>query len=127
MNCTIQRTTRTIIAAAALALAGAAQAQGVEANKKTVVEFYNKAINDLSLSKGDRRNLIEDLNQDGFVDRKNLGARDLPLIENRIAIIEQLAPDATDPINLAAFQTAYKDLQKMRERILQPPPPKQKP
>jgi hypothetical protein len=90
-------------------------------------EFYNKAINDLSLPKDDRRNLIEDLNQDGFLDRKNLGARDLPLIENRIAIIEQLAPSAADPVNLAAFKEAYKDLVKMRERIVNPPPPKPKP
>jgi predicted SnoaL-like aldol condensation-catalyzing enzyme len=46
MNCTNRCTTRAIIAAAALALAGAAQAQNAEANKKTVVEFYNKALND---------------------------------------------------------------------------------
>jgi hypothetical protein len=84
-------------------------------------EFYQKAINDLSLPNDHRRNLIEDLNQDGFVDRKNLSARDLPLIENRIALVEQLAPGATDPVNLAAFKEAYKDLVKMRERILHPP------
>jgi hypothetical protein len=86
-------------------------------------EFYQKAINDLSLPKDDRRNLIEDLNQDGFASKKNLGPSDLPLIENRIALIEQLAPAATDPINVAAFKEAYKDLLKMRERIVNPPPP----
>ena len=90
-------------------------------------DFYNKAINDLGLPKDDRKNLIEDLNQDGFANRKNLTAQDLPLIENRLAIIEQLAPSAADPINAAAFQEAYKDLVKMRERILNPPPPKAKP
>jgi hypothetical protein len=90
-------------------------------------EFYNKAINDMNLPKDDRRQLIEDLNQDGFMDRKNLSARDLPLIDTRIAIVEQLAPSATDPVNLAAFKEAYKDLQKMRERVINPPPPKQKP
>jgi len=90
-------------------------------------DFYNKAINDMGLTKDDRKNLIEDLNQDGFVNRKNLTAQDLPLIENRLAIIEQLAPSAADPINAAAFQEAYKDLVKMRERILNPPPPKPKP
>jgi len=51
------------------------------------------------------------------------GATDLPLIDNRIAFIEQLAPAATDPVNLAAFKEAYKDLLKMRERIVNPPPP----
>jgi hypothetical protein len=85
-------------------------------------EFYQKAINDLALPKDDRRNLIEDLNQDGFADRKNLTARDLPLIQNRIVLIEQLAPNATDPINAAAFKEAYKDLVKMRDRILNPTP-----
>jgi hypothetical protein len=89
--------------------------------------FYNKAINDLNLPNNDRKNLIEDLNQDGFANRKNLTTQDLPLIENRLAIIEQLAPSAADPINAAAFQEAYKDLVKMREKILNPPPPKPKP
>lgn len=85
-------------------------------------EFYQKAINDLALPKDHRRNLIEDLNQDGFPDTKNLTLRDLLLIQNRIALIEQLAPNATDPINVAAFKEAYKDLLKMRERVIAPPP-----
>jgi len=88
-------------------------------------EFYVKAINDLSLSQSDRKNLIEDLNQDGFPNKKGLTANDLPLIQNRIALIEQLAPGATDPVNLAAFKEAHKDLVNMRERILRPPVPPQ--
>jgi hypothetical protein len=83
--------------------------------------FYQKAINDLALSKDHRRNLIEDLNQDGFPDTRNLTARDLQLIQNRILLIEQLAPNATDPINAAAFKEAYKDLLKMRDRLTRPP------
>lgn len=86
-------------------------------------EFFQKAINDLNLPNDHRRNLIEDLNQDGFVDRKNLNARDLQLIQNRLALIEQLAPNATDPVNAAAFKEAYKDLLKMRERLTRPPVP----
>lgn len=85
--------------------------------------LYLKAINDLNLSKDQRRNLIEDLNQDGFARNRKLEAGDLPLIENRIAFIEKNAPDASDPINLAAFKEAYKDLVKMRERIVNPPKP----
>lgn len=84
-------------------------------------DFYQKAINDMALSKDHRRNLIEDLNQDGFANRRTLTERDLPLIENRIALIEQVAPRAVDPVNLAAFQEAYKDLVNMRERVLNPP------
>ena len=69
--------------------------------------------------------MIEDLNQDGFADPKNLTTRDLPLIQNRIALIEQLAPEAMDEVNAAAFKEAYKDLVAMRERVLNPPPPPQ--
>jgi hypothetical protein len=83
--------------------------------------FYQKAINDPALSKDHRRNLIEDLNQDGFADPRNLTARDLPLIQSRISLIEQLAPSAADPINAAAFKEAYKDLLKMRDRVAPPP------
>jgi hypothetical protein len=86
-------------------------------------EFYQQAINDPVLTKNHRKNLIEDLNQDGFTDLKNLSARDLPLIQNRITLIEQLAPSATDPVNLAAFKEAYKDLVNMRERVTHPPNP----
>jgi len=82
--------------------------------------FYQKAINDMALSENHRQNLIEDLNQDGFPDTRNLSARDLPLIQNRISLIEQLAPQATDPVNVAAFKEAYKDLLKMRERASRP-------
>ena len=95
-------------------------------------EFYQKAINDLSLSQSHRKNLIEDLNQDGFADRKNLTERDLPLIQNRLALIEQLAPSAADQANAAAFKEAYKDLLKMREQVTRPgnsavPPPNNTP
>ena len=41
-----KRIGRIVIAAAGLALGSAAQAQNAEANKKAVVEFYNKALND---------------------------------------------------------------------------------
>jgi predicted SnoaL-like aldol condensation-catalyzing enzyme len=37
---------RIVITAAALALAGAVQAQSLETNKKNVVEFYNRALNE---------------------------------------------------------------------------------
>jgi hypothetical protein len=85
-------------------------------------EFYQKAINDLALSASHRKNLIEDLNRDGFPDAKNLTARDLPLIQNRLSLIEQLAPHAPDSVNAAAFQEAYNDLLNMRDRVTRPPP-----
>lgn len=102
------------LARLALTFAGADQ----QAN-----DFYVTAINDMGLTKDQRRNLIEDLNEAGFSDRKNLSATDLPLIENRLALIEQLAPAAVDDANAAAFKEAHKDLVNMRERITTPPSP----
>jgi hypothetical protein len=83
-------------------------------------ELYLKAINDPGLTPDHRKNLIEDLNQDGFGDLKNLSPRDLPLIQNRLALIEKLAPQTADAVNAAAFKEAYKDLVAMRERIINP-------
>lgn len=80
-------------------------------------EFYQQTINDPLLTRSHRKNLIEDLNQDGFPDTKNLSAKDLPLIQNRIDLIEQLAPKAMDDANSAAFREAYKDLINMRTKV----------
>jgi len=63
------------------------------------------------------------LSQNGFRDTRNLTARDLPLIQNRIALIEQLAPNAAGLVNAAAFKEAYKDLLNMRERVTRPTRP----
>lgn len=81
-------------------------------------EFYQKAINDPVLTPNHRKNLIEDMNEDGL-NFKNLTDRDLPLILNRIALIEQLAPNAMDAVNAAAFKEAYKDLLNMQKKVLQ--------
>ena len=86
-------------------------------------EFYQKAINDPILTKSHRKNLIEDLNEGGFADPKNLTANDLPLIQNRLALLEQLAPTAMDDANAAAFKEAYRDLVNMRDRLVRPPNP----
>jgi len=84
-------------------------------------EFYQAAINDSLLTPSHRKNLIEDLNEDGL-DFRNLTTRDLPIIENRIKLIETIAPNAMDQANAAAFQEAYKDLVNMRGKITGVPP-----
>jgi hypothetical protein len=61
--------------------------------------------------------LIEDLNEDGFPDPKNITPDDLPLIMSRIQLVEQLAPAAMDDVNFAAFAEAYKDLVNMLGRV----------
>lgn len=72
--------------------------------------YWYKAINNPSLSAQERRNLIEDLNEDGLSDPQNPTIEDLPLILNRIDLIEASVWDAMDEVNADAFQEAYKDL-----------------
>ncbi|HKQ36635.1 MAG TPA: hypothetical protein VJ063_01080 [Verrucomicrobiae bacterium] len=79
-------------------------------------EFYQRAINDPVLTPNHRKNLIEDLNEDGL-NFKNLTQQDLPLIKNRLTLIDQLAPNAMDKANAAAFQEAKKDLLNMLLRL----------
>ena len=76
------------------------------------------AINDPSRTAHERQDLIEDLNEDGFPDPKHVTADDLPLIESRLALIEQFAPEAMDDVNAAAFAEAYKDLVNMYGRAV---------
>jgi hypothetical protein len=80
--------------------------------------IWFKAINDPQTSAHDRSDLIEDLNEEGFENPHNPTFDDLPLIENRLAIIESLAPDSMDDVNAAAFAEAYKDLVHMRARLV---------
>jgi hypothetical protein len=79
--------------------------------------LWKKAIDDPATPRHQRQDLIEDLNDQGFPDPKHLGQRDLPLVESRLALIEQLAPAATDPVNAAAFKEAYQDLQNMKRYL----------
>jgi hypothetical protein len=81
-------------------------------------EYWAEAINHPGLSAHERQDLIEDLNEDGFPDPENPTRADLPLILNRIAIIEALAPYAMDSVNADAFQEAGKDLVNMGARAL---------
>ncbi len=75
------------------------------------------AINDPSLPSNVRSNLIEDLNEEGFPDHKNITVDDLPLIVNRMILIEDLLFDAMDDVNADAFLEAYKDLENMYYRV----------
>lgn len=80
-------------------------------------EIWVNAINDPNRSADERKDLIEDLNEDGFPDPKNITEDDLPLIVSRLALIEELAPDAADEVNEAAFAEAYKDLLNMLAKL----------
>jgi hypothetical protein len=82
-------------------------------------EVWYQAINDPNMPPKARQDLIEDLNEDGFPDPKHVTEDDLPLIYSRLALIEQVAPDAMDDVNAAAFAEAYKDLVNMVMRLEQ--------
>lgn len=87
-------------------------------------DLYRLALQEPALTDSQRQNLIEDLNQTGFPNLKQLTAADLRLIDRRLALIEQLAPQLRDRTSTAALGEAKKDLLNMRDRILHPPPPK---
>jgi hypothetical protein len=91
-------------------------AVGTNPNAEKVWLF---AINNPVLPAATRKDLIEDLNQDGLSNPQNPTADDLPVIESRIALVARVAPAAMDPVNAAAFQEAMKDLTAMRGKALQ--------
>ena len=82
-------------------------------------EVWKTAINDPAMSAHQRSDLIEDLNESGFEDPSNVQPHELPIVLNRLALIEDLAPNALDDVNAAAFAEAYKDLAKIAERLQQ--------
>ncbi len=82
-------------------------------------EVWYGAINDPNMPADARKDLIEDLNEEGFANPRQITEDDLPLIYSRISLIEQVAPDAMDEVNAAAFAEAYKDLLNMAARLEQ--------
>jgi hypothetical protein len=101
-------TLRDPLARVALSLVGA---------DATAEEYWAAAINDPSLSAKEREDLIEDLNEVGFADPQNPTPDEIPLIVNRLQIIEQYAPFAMDDNNARSFAEAYKDLSGMLARL----------
>lgn len=83
-------------------------------------DVWLAAINDPGFNSETRNDLIEDLNENGFPDPDHLTMDDLPLIESRIALVEQHGPDAMDDTNADAFMEAYKDLLNMQARLTGP-------
>jgi len=75
--------------------------------------LYKMAIKDTNLTDKSRRELIEDLNQDGFDNLKNLSQRDLQLVQNRLALINQSRNETDPKIITDAFNEAEKDLKEM--------------
>jgi hypothetical protein len=85
--------------------------------------YWLGAINDPKLPANERKDLIEDLNEDGLPDPKHPTVDDLPLILSRISLIEAVGLDAMDQVNADAFAEAYKDLVTSRTSRWGPAPP----
>jgi hypothetical protein len=84
-------------------------------------QIWAALINDPDLSGQVRKDLIEDLNENGFSGGNGRTATvdDLPLILYRIQLIETFAPSAMDEVNSDAFQEVHKDLMNMATRLSQ--------
>lgn len=78
---------------------------------------WKVAINDPALSPHQRSDLIEDLNENGFEDPGHVQPHELPIVLNRLALIEELAPNSMDDVNAAAFAEAYKDLVNIADKL----------
>ncbi len=87
-------------------------------------DLYRLALGETAFSSAQRQNLIEDLNQAGFAEVKKSPAGVLALIEQRLAMIERLAPQFPDRVAAAAFVEARKDLLNMRDKVSARPAPK---
>ena len=75
-------------------------------------QYWLEAIYDTNLPDNEREDLMEDLNEVGFADPKNLTADDLPLIANRLQLIEDVLPNVDDFMRPHLIE-AYKDLGNM--------------
>jgi len=74
--------------------------------------YWLDAIFDPTLPDNERADLMEDLNEVGFDDPKNLTADDLPMILSRLELIDAILP-SVDPFMSPHLLEAQKDLSKM--------------
>jgi hypothetical protein len=79
-------------------------------NDPIATVYWYEAINDPNLPAHERQDLIEELNEAGISDYSQPSLDDLPLILNRLMLIEAVGPDAMDAVNADAFAEAYEDL-----------------
>ena len=81
-------------------------------------QYWLSAIYDSNLPDNEREDLMEDLNETGFADPKNLTADDLPLIVSRLEIIDAVLPN-TDDFMAQHLLEAQKDLIDMFGKVSQ--------
>jgi hypothetical protein len=74
--------------------------------------YWAESIFDPSLPDKEREDLMEDLNEEGFIDPHHPAPDELPLILARLQLIEEIAP-AADEFMRPHLAEAYKDLVNM--------------
>jgi hypothetical protein len=79
-------------------------------------QYWLDAIHDSSLPDKEREDLMEDLNEAGFADPKNVTPDDLPLIVSRLELIQTVLPHADD-FMASHLLEAQKDLATMYTQV----------
>lgn len=90
------------------------------------LQLFHTALMDSSLHPDQKRELVEDLNQDGIANRKSPTEADLQVITNRYQLTQSYLQEAYvqgDPTLSAAFREADKDLRMLLERAAAAPKP----
>lgn len=80
---------------------------GVDPDAET---YWTEVINDPNVPASERRVLIQGLGQSGLSNPRNPSPDDMAIIANRIALIEEMAPNAIDQANADAFTEVYNNL-----------------
>lgn len=78
--------------------------------------LWSTAVLDPAVPLRNRDDLIEDLAEDGFENRRNPTERDLAIAKNRLALIEKYRSSADHERIAGAFAEAQRDLQRILER-----------
>ncbi len=79
--------------------------------------FFYAAMGDTSLPADNRRNLAEDFADHG-TNPKNPSAQDVQVMQKRLALLEQLRAETTEPLVIAGINEAQKDLNKFINNYL---------
>jgi len=74
--------------------------------------YWFAAIQDPTLPKSERQDLIDDLNEEGLADPKHPTMDDLPLILSRLEILEAVVPSLSDEFD---WKESYGDLLNLAE------------
>ena len=90
----------------------------VGANQQAA-ELFHTAVFDQTLLPDQKRELVEDLNQDGLSNKKEPSPEELKIIANRYALTQAYLQEESvqnDKVLNAAFREADKDLRNMLQR-----------